>query len=50
MIYVEDKALREQAMTFALQVASIERKYANPGDVLFFAQEFYEWLSKEEEE
>jgi hypothetical protein len=44
MIYVEDKALREQAMTFALQVASIERKYANPGDVLRIAQQFYEWL------
>lgn len=50
MKYIEDTALKEQALSFALQLASIERKYANPGDVLFFAQEFYEWLSKEEEE
>jgi hypothetical protein len=49
MKYVEDTSVREQAMTFALQVASIERNYANPGDVLRIAQQFYEWLSGEKE-
>ena len=47
MKYIEDTALKEQAMAFALQVASIERKYANPSDVLRIAQQFYDWLSKE---
>jgi hypothetical protein len=47
MKYVEDTSVREQAMTFALQLASIERKYANSGDVLRIAQQFYEWLSCE---
>ena len=44
---MNDTTLREQAMAFALQVASIERKYANAGDVLRIAQQFYEWLSEE---
>jgi hypothetical protein len=43
----KDTTLREQAMVFALQVAFIERKYANAGDVLRIAQQFYEWLSEE---
>jgi hypothetical protein len=47
MKYVEDTSVREQAMTFALQLASIERDYAKPGDVLRIAQRFYEWLSCE---
>jgi len=47
MKYIEDTALKEQAMAFALQVASIEHKYANPSDVLRIAQQFYDWLSKE---
>ena len=47
MKYIEDTALKEQALSFALQVASLERMYANPADVLRIAQQFYEWLSKE---
>ena len=47
MKYIEDTALKEQALSFALQVASLGRMYANPADVLRIAQQFYERRSKE---